>query len=910
MCLLPGTISLSQTNSNHSTRIIWILQPISPWQRVAIAGMSRTTATNTPPKGFSILQPTLGAPLSWMPAVGTKELDQLLNAYLPGPGSAQEKRAAVSIDFFEHANRTGESFKYYAVTTAAVSSPASSASASPAISDLTYSGSSPSQASTPASNMARTTSRRPSAKPETTNSSHLPGMKILTMDGQDVTTSVSSRGCKTKEQREHAHLMRVLKACDACKKKKIRCDPSHKRRATSQAKAETTTKPAAKKARKAPPTPASQAAAFTPAPEASFEIDLNAFDALPSVDESWDEFLSWNDAAINEPIPQDFYSAVPQGFDFFFGQDSQFSPAVSGSSGSFDSPAQPLTPVNSNVLAQTDFAAFNDDSTLAFLQASGQEPVLPYLDPSIAHGSNYVDFNLYSPASSFIDEEPQKLKAGHKRKASALQTESAAGSNATSPGSLHESLSSTGLVHAQQWGFDPSVSATSSPQSPESRVPGTQDEVVGGGIGGGQRPYHANDTGHNSARAVVATRQQALQPQRAGVAGNSPVIAPTVSLEGRERNTLLPHGLGLGIAASTTVSAPVSPRVLGPQTVVQQGIIPVGGNAQEQSRTVSLTVSCPPSPLSWDSRKLTLAPKKDLHIMDSSRSTSRQSHSRPTAALPVSTAVVASSPAGQGEASHQQGGLSPAGGVALPVGRLQRPVPVEVATSGSTPAARIVSASRDTTQTPVCGSGFNHGPVICLSDTTAAAPSASSSTGGLVPSSRLPSQGHGLGQEGQVLHDVTAPATAASSSPQRLAVNPTQSPVRQLPGRLAATTMVVAMPTSSLVVSGLLSVSILMLLLMTVAFTTSSLLQLQLQTQAHTISAIIAHVLPPSSLHSPSILCIFSSLLYALSASTSHNRALPIWKGNAVDSARSVPGRRCRDRSAWTGFARVPMACF
>lgn len=844
-----------------------------------------------------------------MPRVGTKELDQLLNAYLPGPGSAQEKRAAVSIDFFEHANRTGESFKYYAVTTAAVSSPASSASASPAISDLTYSGSSPSQASTPAPSMARTTSRRPSAKPETTNSSQLPGMKILTMDGQDVTTSVSSRGCKTKEQREHAHLMRVLKACDACKKKKIRCDPSHKRRATSQAKAETAAKPAAKKARKAPPTPASQAAAFTPAPEASFEIDLNAFDALPSVDESWDEFLSWNDAAINEPIPQDFYSAVPQGFDFFFGQDSQFSPAVSGSSGSFDSPAQPLTPVNSNVLAQTDFAAFNDDSTLAFLQAGGQEPVLPYLDPSIAHGSNYVDFNLYSPASSFIDEEPQKLKAGHKRKASALQTESTAGSNATSPSSLHESLSSTGLAHAQQWRFDHSVSATSSPQSPESRVPGAQDEIVGGGIGGGQRPLHANDAGHNCVRAVVATRPQALQPQRAGVADNSPMIASTVSLEGRERNTLLPHGLGLGIAASTA-SGPVSPRVLGSQTVVQQGIIPVGGNAQEQSRTVSLTVSRPASPLSWHFRKLTLAQKKDLHIMDSSRSTSRQSHSAPTAALPVSPAVVASSPVRQGEASHQQGDLSPAGGVALPVGGLHRPVPLDGAASGASPNAPVASASRDTTQITAWGSGFNHRPVICLSDTTAAAPSASPSTGGLVSSSMLPSQGHGLGQEGQVLHGVTAPATAASSSPQRHAVNPTQSPVQQLPGRLAATIMVVAMPTSSLVVSGLLSVSILMLLLMTVAFTTPSLLQPQLQTQAHTISAIIAHLLPPSSLRSSFILCIFSSLLYALSASTSHNRAFPKGKGNAVGSARSMVGRRCRDRSARTGFACVPMACF
>ena len=43
----------------------------------------------------------------------------------------------------------------------------------------------------------------------------------MTKDGIDVTNS-AGRGTKTKEQREHAHLMRIMKACDACKKKKIR----------------------------------------------------------------------------------------------------------------------------------------------------------------------------------------------------------------------------------------------------------------------------------------------------------------------------------------------------------------------------------------------------------------------------------------------------------------------------------------------------------------------------------------------------------------------------------------------------------------------------------------------------------------------------------------------------------------
>lgn len=549
-------------------------------------------------KGFSILQPTMGAPLCWMPAVGTKELDQLINAYLPGPGSAQEKRAAVSIDFFEYSAQTGESFKYYPVNSTVASSPATSSSfASPAMSDLTYSGSSPSQASTPAPNMARAASRRSAPRADTTDSSHLPGMKILTMDGQDVTNSVS-RGCKTKEQREHAHLMRVLKACDACKKKKIRCDPSHKRRTSSQAKSEATTKPAAKKAKKSPPPPASQAAAFTPAPEVSLDMDMAAFEAFPTVDQSWDEFLTFNDEVISAPVPQDFYGAVPQDFDFFFGQENQFSPAISGSSGSFDSPAQPLTPDNSQVLPQIDFTAFTDDSTLAFVQASGQEPVLPYMAPGGAHGSNYVDFNLYSPASSFIDEEPQKLKAGDKRKASALQTGPSTGPNATYLGSLNEPLASTGLAHDQTWHFDHSEFASATMQGPEWHGPNAQDnatfdQLEGGSASlGSQLPFHGDNAGESRARTVITTRSNNRPLQQHVSGGNSPVTS-SVLLEGRERNSLLPQDLGLGGPVTANASPSLSSRASSPQIAIQQDIIPVVGNAKGCPRTVSPTVRHP-----------------------------------------------------------------------------------------------------------------------------------------------------------------------------------------------------------------------------------------------------------------------------------------------------------------------------
>lgn len=565
-----------------------------------MSNMARTTSGgNSPHKGFSILQPTIGAPLSWMPAVGTKELDQLINAYLPGPASTQEKRATISIDFFEYSAQTGESFKYYPVNSAATlagTSPAASSSfASPAISDLTYSGSSPSQVSTPAANMARGGSRR-SRGDTSPDASQLPGMKILTIDGQDVTNSVS-RGCKTKEQREHAHLMRVLKACDACKKKKIRCDPSHKKRTGSQAKSEATPKPAAKKARKSAPPPASQATSFTPATEVALDFDMATFESFPTVDQSWDEFLTFNDEALSTTAPQDFYGAIPQEFDFFFGQEphfkeSQFSPAISGSSGSSDSPAQPLTPDNSQVVPQFDFTAFADDSTLAFVQANGHEPVLPYMASAGAHGSNYVDFNLYSPASSFIDEEPQKLKAGNKRKASDAQTENTASrSSSSSPSSLDEPLVGTGLTRGQQWRFDHSGSASPLVVGVESRVPTVNGDAIFEDLYGpssalgSQLPFHAGNDGHGASAAVVLTRSNNRPLQ---VIGAATTIAPAVLLETSSSNVVLSQRGSSGSAAS---SAPLASRSPSPLGAVQQDRVPVVGNAQAPQQTVSPFVS-------------------------------------------------------------------------------------------------------------------------------------------------------------------------------------------------------------------------------------------------------------------------------------------------------------------------------
>ncbi|KAK2601167.1 hypothetical protein N8I77_010637 [Diaporthe amygdali] len=526
-----------------------------------MTAMSDMTRSTSAVEGFSVYQPALGSPLQFLPAVGTKELEQLIGAHLPGPGSAQEKRATISMDFFEHYRLTGENFKYYAVLTPAAT-PESAYNVSPVMSDLSF-HSSPSQASTPAVAPAAKKSRAATQKPAkaTTDFSHLPGMKILTADGQDVTNSVS-RGCKSKEQRDHAHLMRILKACDACKKKKIKCDPSHKKRPASQVESKAEAAKPAKKSRKTTsPSPKEHSAAFTPAPEASFQIDslgLSSTDFSASFDEPWDQFLTFNDEPVNASIPEDFYGAVPQDFDFFFGMDNSFSPSMSGSS---VSSAQPLTPVNSGVIPQASDFTFNEDSSLVFLHNAdnGQEPTLPYLNPAGQLGSNYVDFNLFSPASSFIDEEPQSLK-------------SAPTSQAQSPASLDEqSSSSTSLAQVQKSRFVQSRSALN-PSGSEQRVPGGRQPPGHSSELVGSLPFHADDAGHNTARSVSSvTRLEGLQT----IHSHQPLGSQQV------HGADLSVGSGLNRQSSTSLaSASVLSQGVGSR-LLSQGTTIGAGNAHE-----------------------------------------------------------------------------------------------------------------------------------------------------------------------------------------------------------------------------------------------------------------------------------------------------------------------------------------
>jgi len=85
----------------------------------------------------------------------------------------------------------------------------------------------------------------------------------MTKDGIDVTSS-AGRGTKTKEQREHAHLMRIMKACEDCKRKKIRCDPSHRRQSNQMSRSSTAKTSSSSSSRVNPSPPAAPSLPQTP----------------------------------------------------------------------------------------------------------------------------------------------------------------------------------------------------------------------------------------------------------------------------------------------------------------------------------------------------------------------------------------------------------------------------------------------------------------------------------------------------------------------------------------------------------------------------------------------------------------------------------------------------------------------
>ncbi|GAP89927.2 hypothetical protein SAMD00023353_4400330 [Rosellinia necatrix] len=358
--------------------------------------MSSHNNSPAPLMGFSVHQPTVGAPLQFFPAMGSKQLDEMINAYIPGDISILDKRAAVSMEFFQYSMATGDLFKFFMVYPTL-----SSANPSPIMDSGCYSSFSTSPAMSD-SQWANSTSQiaSPSFSKKSTSASdfsNLPGMKIMTKDGRDVTNS-ASRGCKTKEQRDHAHLMRIIKACDSCRRKKTKCDPSHKKGSAGTSSGKVTKKtnrnprPAA-----APPQIASRQISTTPEFDQLLSGSSSSLDSLlveslntPPTDSfsmDWDQFIQFDEEPTN---------AIPYDYNILLDPAGYFSPAAVSFSSSSTSPSQlPITPIDQDV-------NITDDTTIH----DAHKPLLPYLHPGGAEpGSNYVDFNLYSPQSSFLDEE-------------------------------------------------------------------------------------------------------------------------------------------------------------------------------------------------------------------------------------------------------------------------------------------------------------------------------------------------------------------------------------------------------------------------------------------------------------------------------------------------------------------------
>jgi hypothetical protein len=392
--------------------------------------MDATQVSNSLPQGFSIFQPALGAQLQFFPAVGTKELDDMINAYLPGPASMQEKRATVTVDFLSYTQLTGETFKFYPVYSVGtfaespVSDSVSSFNASPATSswDWSQSSGSASMSSSRSSANARQSRQSPPStvsRHQTADFSHLPGMKIMTKDGRDVTNS-ASRGSKTKEQRDHAHLMRIIKACDSCRRKKIRCDPSHKKRsASSQAQPSQSSKPAKRAARSSPP----QAQRPTASPPIVGEDSF-----LTQVPIDWDASFTFDDLEIPDfTMPFESVdefatqaSLMPNDYDFFFDPKGYLSPQTSfaSSSSSTSSSKQP------SPLSQPLEDPSSSGSGLDYIDSSAHSMYVPF-DNSSGSVDTYHDFNLYSPASSFSEDEHMvSIEASSERFSTKSQSQS------------------------------------------------------------------------------------------------------------------------------------------------------------------------------------------------------------------------------------------------------------------------------------------------------------------------------------------------------------------------------------------------------------------------------------------------------------------------------------------------------
>jgi hypothetical protein len=237
-------------------------------------------------------------------------------------------------------------------------------------------------------------------------------MKIMTRDGRDVTNS-ASRGSKTKEQRDHAHLMRIIKACESCRKKKIRCDPSHKKRGVAQAtspQSAATAKSQTKKPRTSPVPPPTgprsvspmsiSPASVSPPPVAQEDMPVTAspfdFDASNLSFDGFDAFASTADAG---SLWDEFVQYPPMDlgddYDFLADPESYLS----------SQPSEPATRVDGLASqARPETAHDRRLDVRSGESRTADSPQLPYLDQS-GSSSDYTDFNLFSPGSTFSEDD-------------------------------------------------------------------------------------------------------------------------------------------------------------------------------------------------------------------------------------------------------------------------------------------------------------------------------------------------------------------------------------------------------------------------------------------------------------------------------------------------------------------------
>lgn len=408
-------------NSQPTTRATSINQQTTQHQFDSMAWNSAAM----PIQGFTVFQTAPGAVLSFVPAMGTAELDQLIDAYVLQAATIQEKRAIVSMEFFTHNAMTNQTHLFFPVNNpfnyvaAVTGSPASSLGdsgygSSFNVSPVTQESLTPvsSAPATPVTALQPTMSTqrksrvsKPKAKTTKKSASAasrafahdftgMPGMQILTKDGVDVTNS--ARGGKTKEDREHAHLIRLLKSCPTCKKKKIRCDPSHKRDLPSKP-AVAEAQSAVKSRTVAAPSPASSQASIDAAQATNaLKIAQPAGEFMDSLDFDFGLDVTDIDNFLNLGA-----EATPN-MDFSFTMDEQ----------ALFTPATPTTmsPVLRN------YASFSPAQSLMIANAvtagGDQAAQLPYLQ-SEGHADNYVDFTLFSPAASPLGEEPREMRSAH-----------------------------------------------------------------------------------------------------------------------------------------------------------------------------------------------------------------------------------------------------------------------------------------------------------------------------------------------------------------------------------------------------------------------------------------------------------------------------------------------------------------